>query len=404
MLDILKAQIAKWAESARGAIAGEATKALALNPHPLALLTVDSMSRKYKFKQVKNAAVDAMEFAAKQLHKTKEEHSDRIDPDMGFDESMKITFSYGNRSFDVTLNTALELEVFDDKGKKLKSLPAVGKTDDQTLAPQSLKEFKELKKQLKATVATQRDRLDMALSDGRKWTKQAYENLFVKNPIMHQFAIGLVWGVYEDGEVGTTFRYMEDGTFNSHEEDEVTLTDEMVIGIVHPLELSEELLDTWREQLSDYEVTQPLVQLERALYLPTAEELGTKEATALAGKVIGPASLSNKLLAQGWIRGDIMDAGFFDTFIKVNASMEVCAELRFTGTCVGYYEDGPCTTKELRFFPLKHLELGDYGRNDSHYLPISAVNLKLFSETLSQVAKATATSSETNPDWRSIRN
>ncbi len=400
MVEILKSQIAKWAENSRGAIAGEATKALALNPAPLALLTVDAMSRKYKFKQVKNAAIDAMEFAANQLKITKEELSDRIVPNLGFDESMKINFNYGSRSFDVYLNTALELEVYDDKGKKIKTIPAVGKTDDQEIATASLKEFKELKKQLKATVTTQRDRLDMALADGRKWTKEAYENLFVKNPIMHQFAIGLVWGIYSEGKLQKTFRYMEDGSFNSAEEDEIYLEDNMIIGVVHPLELGKELLDSWKEQLSDYEIVQPVLQLERAIYSKKEDELKGREATELAGKIISPATLSNKLLAAGFVRGEILDAGFFYTFVKVNNDLGICGELVFSGTSVGYYEDGPAVTKEIRFYDIEHMSLGDWGRKAEHYMNIADVDDKFYSEIFSAVAKATATSTETDPEWR----
>lgn len=45
------------------------------------------------------------------------------------------------RKFKIYLNTALELEVYDEKDKKLKTLPAVG-------AKASNAEFKQMKKQL----------------------------------------------------------------------------------------------------------------------------------------------------------------------------------------------------------------------------------------------------------------
>ncbi len=400
MVNILKSNIAKWAENSRGAIAGEATKALALNPAPIALLTVDGMSRKYKFKQVKNAAIDAMVFAAQQLKITTDELSDRIVPDLGFDESLKLNFDYGNRNFDVYLNTALELEVFDQKGKKIKTLPAVGKTDETEIATAALKQFKELKKQLKATATTQRDRLEMALSDGRKWTKEAYEKLFVKNPIMHQFAIGLVWGIYENNTVTETFRYMEDGSFNSAEEDEIELGDNAIIGIVHPLELDETLLNTWREQLSDYEVIQPLLQLERTIYTVPNEIKDTKESTEMAGKILSPATLSNKMLSQGWQRGEIMDAGFYENYTKENQALGLCAQLHFSGNCVGYYEEGPVTLKQLMFYKSEHHSLGDWGRKDNHFIKLSEVDPKFYSEILNQIAKATSTSTETEINWR----
>ncbi len=400
MVEILKSQIAKWADNSRGAIAAEATKALALNPASIALVTVDAMSRKYKYRQVKKAAADAMEFAAQQLNITKEQLSDRIVPDLGFDESMKIVFDYGNRKFDIFLNTALELEVIDVNGKKLKTIPAVGKTDDEVIASESLKRFKELKKQLKLTATTQRDRLEMALANGRKWTKQAYESLFVKNPIMHQFAISLVWGVYENGVLSETFRYMEDGSFNSFDEEEIELSENAIVGIVHPIEMEKELLNSWKEQLSDYEVVQPFSQLERVVYTKNEDEKTEMESTKFAGKVLNASTLTTKLLAQGFIRGEALDAGIFTSFNKTNDELDICAELIFTGARVEYVEDLKAVTKQIRFFKKEYLSLCEWDRTEQHFIKIADVEEKFYSEILASVAKATATSTEFDENWR----
>ena len=96
-------QINEWPKIARGAIAAEAVKALALNGSQTALLTVDGISRKFKFKQVKSAAGEALEYAAKELGISKEELSDKIVPDLGFDAEAKRTFNYGERNFVVYL-------------------------------------------------------------------------------------------------------------------------------------------------------------------------------------------------------------------------------------------------------------------------------------------------------------
>ena len=80
----------------------------------------------------------------------------------------------------------------------------------------------------------------------------------MKNPVMHQFAIGLIWGIYEEGALKATCRYMEDGSFNTMDEEEFELPEAGMAGLVHPIELSEEELAAWKEQLSDYEVTQPI--------------------------------------------------------------------------------------------------------------------------------------------------
>ena len=80
---------------------------------------------------------------------------------------------------------------------------------------------------------------------------------------MHEFAIGLIWGAYEDGKLQETFRYMEDGTFNTKDEDEFEMPENCKVALIHPLELTKEDLDEWKEQLENYEITQPIEQLNR---------------------------------------------------------------------------------------------------------------------------------------------
>ena len=279
-------------------LAAEAVQALSLNPLPQALLIVDGISRKFKFKQVKAAAVKALEFAASQLGITTEELADRIVPDMGFDENVERKFDYGARSFTVTMTPALEIEVYDEAGKKLKNLPSPGKRDDEEKAKAAYEEFKQMKKQMKLTVSSQKQRLEMALSTGREWTVDAWKALFVKNPVMHQFAIGLIWGTYnEQHELLQSFRYMEDGSFNTEEEDEYELPEATYkIGLVHPTELSAESRETWKEQLSDYEITQPFEQLERTIYQLSEEEKQLQRLERFGGCIVNDLSLNGKLL------------------------------------------------------------------------------------------------------------
>ena len=155
------------------------------------------------------------------------------------------------------------------RGKKLKNLPAPGAKDDAELAKTAYDEFKQLKKQMKATAASQTARLEMALSTAREWKAGAWKQLFVKNPVMHQFATRLIWGIYENGKLLQSFRYMEDGSFNTAEEEEYELPDNGRIGLVHPMELTGEEKEAWEQQLEDYEIVQPFEQLERSVYTVT---------------------------------------------------------------------------------------------------------------------------------------
>lgn len=437
----LQHQIQEWPQAARGAIAAEAVQALALNPRPQALLIVDGISRKFKFKQIKAAAGKALEFAAAQLNITTEELADRIVPDLGFNENMERVFDYGERKFTVTITTALEIEVFDESGKKLKNLPAPGKRDDEEKAAAAYEEFKQMKKQMKATVSSQKMRLEIALSTGRQWSVEAWKNLFVKNPVMHQFATGLIWGVYEDRKLVSTFRYMEDGSFNTEDEDEFELPEETgareaqeqaagqqtsgqgaaasLIGLVHPIELSADSIKTWKEQLEDYEITQPIEQLDRPVYYRTKEEENQKSLERFGGCILNDLSLGGKLQALGWYRGSVQDAGGFYSYYREDKELALGVELHFSGSYVGG-ENEDVTVYEARFYSTGGVVLAENGgtmvtggikrgsyvydeANDSNSYFLKDVPERYFSEIVLQLTKATASSKEKNVNWKATR-
>lgn len=401
----LEHQIKEWPANSRGAIAAEAVQALALSPEPQALLIVDSIARKFKFKQVKAAAGKALEYAAAQLNLTRAQLEDRIVPDLGFDEHMERHFDYGGRQFTVTITPALEIEVYDAAGKKLKNLPAPGKKDDEEKATVAYNEFKQMKKQMKATVSSQKMRLEMALSSERLWTSEAWKELFVKNPIMHQFAIGLIWGVYEEHKLVRSFRYMEDGSFNTEEEEEYELPKDAKIGLVHPVELTKESIGIWKEQLSDYEITQPFEQLERPIYDKMPEEENQKQIERFGGMILNDLSLAGKLQTFGWYKGDVLDAGGFDAYYREDVELGYGATLFFSGSFVGGMGE-EVTVYEAVFYPAGKVAKESYFYNKNRKdeaLLIKDIPKRYFSEVILQLTKATASSQERDDNWKKAR-
>lgn len=399
-------QIQEWPQHARGAIAADAVQALALNPQPQALLLVDNIARKFKFKQVKAAAGKALEYAAEQLGLTREELEDKIVPNLGFDENMERHFDYGERSFTVTITPALEIEVFGEDGKKLKNLPAPGKKDDEEKANVAYEAFKEMKKQMKATVTSQKARLEAALSCERLWSIASWQELFVKNPVMHQFAIGLIWGIYEEHKLTQSFRYMEDGSFNTEDEEEYTLPQQGYIGLVHPIELSQESRDAWKQQLEDYEITQPIEQLNREIFYRSEEEEKGKSIERFAGMYVNDLSLNGKMQQLGWYRGEALDGGCFDTFYRTDASLGLCTELHFSGTYIAC-EGEDVTVYEARFYKIGEgngwgYHIADEAK-DTKALMLKDIPQRYFSEIVLQLTKATASSKERDEDWRKNR-
>jgi len=398
MVEIALKCIKEWAENMRGAIAAETVKAIALNGSPFALMSVDNLAHKFKQKQVKKAASDAMETAADALGITADELGDRIVPDFGFDENMERIFDYGERKFKVCLSPSSELEVYDDNGKKLKTMPAPAKKDDEVIAKKSNSEFKALKKQIKNVLSIQSSRLETALISGRKWNKTAWKNLFVKNPVMHVFATGLIWTAYYDDEV-MTFRYMEDGTFNTVDEDEFELPENCHISLVHSIELDKETLLAWKEQLSDYEIIQPIKQLERPVYFIRDEEKGTFDLNRFNGQKINALTLMGRAVKLGWNKGSAQDAGMFYVFYREDITEKVklddgsygllgtAAELHFSG-CYIAVENEEVTLENIRFYTPGTIKHGSYiydEADNEKAIQLDKVSPRYFSEIILQL-------------------
>lgn len=397
MQEVILHYIKEWSEASRGAIASEAVRALAMNGSSEALMTVDNIAHKFKHKQVKNAALQALDSAADELGITTDELGDRIVPDLGFDENMQRIFDYGTRKFKVYLTPALEIEVFDENDKKLKSMPAPAKKDDEETAKKSNTEFKQMKKQLKNVIAIQKLRLETALLADRRWQYEAWINLFVKNPVMHSFAIGLVWCTYIDDKPVQTFRYMEDGTFNTYEEDEYELPENCTIGLVHPIDLDEETLSAWKEQLSDYEIIQPIEQLDRQVYRVTKEEIGKKTLERFHGRKINDFTLIGRMTKLGWLKGDILDAGGFSVFYREDIVKRVKDEknivkrignavaVEFSGTYVaGVGEE--VEIEGIRFYNPENVKRDIYGYVEEKYsLRLDNISPRYFSEIINQL-------------------
>ncbi len=384
VIPVLCGQIKDWAEHQRGAMAAEAVRALALNGSPEALRLVDQMSRKYKFRQVKNAAGEALRQAATALGISREELEDRLVPDLGFDGKMEQVFDYGPRSFTVRLNAALEAEIYDSTGKRLKNLPAPGRQDDPEKAASANQAFRQMKKQLKEVTASQKLRLEQALLAARFWEPEKWRALFVNNPVMQSFAMGLIWGVYEGSELQGTFRYMEDGSFNTEEEETCPFPESGKIGLVHPLELSDEVLAAWKEQLSDYEISQPFEQLCRPVFRVTQEERDKTVLARFEDRTLNGLSLSGQLLKAGWFRGPTMDAGHFENYYRRDGAFG--AELTFSGCSVGC-ENQEVTVRQLSFYRLPEDVPGSGAFRKENRCLTGEVEPRYFSEVVLQVTK-----------------
>ncbi|SUW08048.1 molybdate metabolism regulator [Brachyspira pilosicoli] len=365
----LKTQIEEWSLNARGALAAHAVYAIALNASKFALVLVDTMSVKVKNNQVKNAAKDALKKTAKALEISEDELIDKIIPNLDFDKKGMRELHYGgeaDRVFKLQIKNDFTIEVTDSNDKILKSLPAPNSKDDKTKADASKKELTLIKKNIKMITSNQITRLNKVLLNGRKWSYKTFNELFVENPIMNIFALKLIWGVYDEkNNLIESFRYMEDGSFNTFDEEEYIFEDSLKnkknITLVHPIELDDEQLSKWRNQLSDYEILQPINQLNLLFEEVKEEHIKNKKIISFEDKEITAGEIMSMANKMSFERSrDIEDGGSYNCYELKDSILEIACRINFEYMWFGMDASEKVTFIDITFHKLDENSNYDY--------------------------------------------
>ncbi|XVQ15886.1 DUF4132 domain-containing protein [Spirillospora sp. CA-255316] len=296
----LAAAIAAWPGEGGHQKAVRGLDVLAEIGTDLALMHLNGISQRVRFKGLKARAQDKIEQIAAHRGLTPEQLADRMVPDFGLDEDGGMTLDYGPRRFTVGFDEALAPFVLDEDGRRRKTLPRPGAADDPDLAPAAYQRFASMKKVARTASADQIRRLEAAMITLRRWTAAEFRELFVAHPLVWHIARRLVW-LAEDGGATAAFRVAEDRTFADARDEAFTLPGTATVGIAHPLDLGDELA-AWREVLEDYEILQPFPQIERPTYAFTEEERGSDHLARFGGLTVRTVRVL-ALRHRGWMRG-----------------------------------------------------------------------------------------------------
>lgn len=137
---------------------------------------------------------------------------------------------------------------------------------------------------------------------------------------MNIFALKLIWGVYDEkNNLIESFRYMEDGSFNTFDEEEYIFEDSLKnkknITLVHPIELDDEKLSKWRNQLSDYEILQPINQLDLLFEEVKEEHIKNNKIISFEDKEITAGEIMSMANKMSFERSrDIEDGGSYNCY------------------------------------------------------------------------------------------
>ena len=258
------------------------------------------------------------------------------------------------------------LSIYDNsKGKEVKSLPKPNADDDEAKAETAKKYLSDLKKQLKAVTASQKTRLEDVFRNGRTWNTSDWNALFVENPVMHRFARNLIWGIYENKKLISTFRYTDDGTFCDMNDDEFELPENTEISLVHPIELTDDAIEAWAEQLADYEIIQPFAQISANIIKLTDEDINEKGCVSkYSDRKFVTGSMTGAAKKYSLVRSSIEDGGGFSGYHIQDRVLGIGMAMNGENMYVGQSYDESVILENVYFYKLPEGETIPDSYND----------------------------------------
>ncbi len=297
----LTPMLRKWPGEGFSSRAADGLEVLAGIGSDLALMHLNSLAEKLRFKALQDKARAKITALAEERGLTVEELADRLAPDFDLEADGSRKLEFGPRHFRVGFDEQLRPFVLDEAGKRQGDLPKPGKTDDPALASEAQEVWKALKKDVKAVASSQLARLEVALMRRRRWNVENFRMFMVDHPLVLHLSRRLVWGAYDEaGKLTGTFRVAEDRSLADVQDRPFEPSGK--VGLVHPLELTEEAIGAWARLLGDYQLLQPFAQLGRPVFRPTPAEARSNELTRFADRQVKSGSVLG-LENRGWRRG-----------------------------------------------------------------------------------------------------
>ncbi|MFI5696185.1 DUF4132 domain-containing protein [Kribbella sp. NPDC051586] len=361
---------------------------LAWIDHPSAIQLMLSVGSRFRTKSFQDEATRQAEALAERKGWTINELADRSVPLAGFDDDGQIELSYGGRAFTAALTPELTVELLSPEGKKVKALPAARQTDDADAVKAAKKAFSTAKRELKAVVELQTNRLYEALCTERTWPAGDWQLYLNGHPIMRRLVQRLAW-VADDT---TVFRSLDDGTLTDADDNEVKLAPDAVVRIAHDTVLDEEAVRSWQQHFDDYEVVPLFQQFGKGIFRLPAERADDPALGDFEGHLVEAFALRGRTGKLGYTRGTPQDAGWFYEYEKRFPTLGLTVVVNFTGNTL------PEQNRTVALGPVRVIRAAEDPGIGS-VVQLADVPAVLLSEAYNDVRLMASDGSGFDPDW-----
>ena len=339
-----------------------------------------------KYPNVNSAARDAFENIADQMGLTIFELSDKMIPNLDF-ENLEKPIIVGNETYRAIIDHNLKMVFYNPLGKLIKSISKASKQQKETLKEEN-KTLREIIRQLTIN-------MEHYLVTQRKWGKKDWEIFFLGNPIAFAFAQNFVWQILDSDNIKESFIVLPDQTFENHQKKKIKLTAKNRIQIAHPIHLQE--TEYWQKHFESNSFKPPFQQLDRLVTNVDKTDKKRKLSFMFENKRgLAGSTFKSRAEKKGWKRGSVIDSGAISAYRKPFPNENIEVFIKLEGTGVGYYDDESIELKEFMFVPLGSVQIGSYvydeprDEKDNRLITFEDVPPIVYSETLNDLNFVTA--------------
>lgn len=384
----LEPRIDPWCKESRHKLAEYAAQAISLLASEEALMVLDSLKNRYsrKYKNIGRACGEAFNAAAQARGISTDELADMIVPDLGFNQESQRPLEAADTSIIANLTNDFKLTWYNpDTGKEAKAPPS-------NLSAEAKEEIADLRKLIRTVVKAQNLRLEQSLVTQRRWSVRRWQELFEQQPLLKPYASNLVWGVYTpDNALLRTFRRYENGILATGSGDMEDLEEnDTTIGIIHPLELSEEQKAAWLDHFGRFKIKPPFPQLERPIELLDPAHGNRSQITFTENITMSVGTFRSRAEKRLWTRGSVIDAGGVTSQWKSFPEAGVEAFILTEDYWVGQDPMDTITLGIALFAKAGSIDRGSYEYDDPtpddpRLLPFSEVSPIVYSEVITDL-------------------
>ena len=366
---------------------------LAWIEHPSATQVMLAIGNRFRTKSIQEEALRQAQILAERKGWSLAELADRTIPTAGFDENGELELSYGSRAFVAKLLPDFKIELFNPEGKKVAALSEPRQDDDADRAKESKKALSAAKKEIKAIVEMQTDRLYEALCTGRDWSFADWGAYLNQHPVVRHLVQRVIWLHHADGSALASFRPLEDGTLTNFDDEPVSLAPEARVRVAHDSLLAPDDVKRWEQHLTDYEIKPIFQQLGKGTWELPADKQDAREVADFKGHMLQSFALRGRAGKLGYQRGQAEDGGWFHVYEKRFASLGMVAFVEFTGSPL------PEENRTVALISLSFSSAESKSSWERSQIPLKRVPKVLLSECYNDLRLMAAEGTGFDPEW-----